>query len=100
MQAASSALDMYNTVGILWAIGVTLMLAGSYGKPGLAWGIITNVAVLAWINISYLHAFKQAAQQNDVKYPRCMYGLINPHNFPKDFETNKKYKHMWKKPKE
>lgn len=98
MQAASSALDMYNTVGILWAIGVTLMLTGSYGKPGLAWGIITNVAVLAWINISYLHAFKQATQQHrGIKYPRCMYGMINPNKYPADFETNPRFEHLWKK---
>lgn len=95
MQAASTALDTYNTVGLLWALGVTIMLWGSYGRPGLAWGIITNVAVLAWINISYLHAFKQATEQNDVKFPRCMYGLINPNRYPPDFETNKRYKHMW-----
>jgi hypothetical protein len=97
LAAASTALDCYNTVGSLWALGVTLMLWGSYGTPGAIWGIITNVAVLAWINISYVHSFKQAADQNKVKFPRCLYGLINPNNFPADFETNHKYAKMWKK---
>lgn len=95
MQAASTALDTYNTVGVLWAIGVTLMLWGSYGKPGLVWGVITNVAVLVWINASYLHAFSQACRQNRVKFPRCLYGIVNPHNFPADFEENPRYAKMW-----
>ena len=95
LAAASTALDVYNLVGVLWSIGVTLMLWGSYGMPGLVWGVITNVAVLAWINASYLHAFKQAAEQNQVKFPRCIFGLVNPHSFPSDFETNPKHKHKW-----
>lgn len=95
MQAASTALDTYNFVGLLWAVGVTLMLWGSYGRPGLAWGVITNLAVLVWINASYIQAFKRAAKQNGVKVPRCLFGLYNPHNFPADFETNPRYKHMW-----
>lgn len=95
LAAASTALDTYNTVGILWAVGVTLMLWGSYGAPGAIWGLITNAAVLVWINASYLHAFKQAAEQNNVKFPRCLYGLVNPNNYPADFETNRKYAKMW-----
>ena len=95
LSAASTALDTYNTVGILWAVGVTLMLWGSYGAPGMIWGLITNVAVLLWINASYLHAFKQAAEQNGVKFPRCLYGLVNPNKYPADFETNRRYAKMW-----
>lgn len=98
LQAASTALDMYMLVGGLWAVGVCLMLYGSYGMPGLVWGLITNISVLAWIAVSYVHAFKQATDQNGVKYPRCLFGLINPNRFPSDFETNKKYAHMWGKP--
>jgi hypothetical protein len=74
------------------------MLWGSYGMPGLVWGIITNAAVLIWINASYLHAFKQARDQNNVKYPRCLFGFVNPHGFPADFETNEKYSAHWGKP--
>lgn len=98
LQAASTALDMYMWVGGLWALGVCLMLYGSYSTPGLIWGLITNGAVLFWIAASYLHAFKQATEQNGVKYPRCLFGAINPHGFPRDFETNEKYSAHWGKP--
>lgn len=95
LAAASTALDLYVFIGFLWMVGVTLMLWGSYGAPGAVWGVLTNVAVLAWIIASYLHAFKQASEQNGVKYPRCLFGLINPNKYPRDFETNPKYKSMW-----
>jgi hypothetical protein len=94
LQAASTALDLYLVVGGLWALGVCLMLYGSYSTPGLIWGLITNVAVLLWIMASYLHAFKQATDQHDVLFPRCFFGLINPHYFPADFETNEKYRNF------
>ena len=95
MQAAATALDTYNVVGLLWSVGVTAMLWGSYSTPGLIWGVLCNFAVLAWINVSYLAAFKQAVDQNGVKYPRCLFGIVNPHSYTSDFETNKRYRHMW-----
>ena len=95
LQTASDALSSYNTVGLLWSLGVTLMLYATYGKPGLIWGVISNGAVLAWINISYLQSFKEAAAQNGVKFPRALYGLVNPHGYPRDFGINPAYKKHW-----
>jgi len=76
LQRASDALDAYNLVGGLWALGVCLLMYGQYGMKGLVSSIISNFAVLLWINLSYIHAFKQAANEANLKFPRVLWGLI------------------------
>ena len=73
LQRASDALDAYNIVGGLWALGVCLLMYGQYGKVGLIASIITNLAVLIWINASYIYAFKQAAKHGNLKFPMVFF---------------------------
>jgi hypothetical protein len=76
LQRAADALDAYNLVGGLWALGVCFLMYGQYGMKGLVSSIISNTAVLLWINLSYLHAFRQAAKDEKLKYPKVLWGLI------------------------
>lgn len=76
LQRGSDALDGYNLVGGLWALGVCLLLYGQYGKTGLYAGIVANLTVLLWINLSYFQAFKKAAQAHQLQYPRVVWGLL------------------------
>jgi hypothetical protein len=77
LQCAADALDQYNLVGLLWAVGVCCLLYAQYGTLGLACAIGTNLAVLAWIDISYFHAFKQAARDQKLHYPRTFWGMLS-----------------------
>ena len=77
LQNASDALDAYNLVGGLWAIGVVILMYGQYGMTGLWSAVACNLAVLLWINLSYFHAFKQAADANGLAYPRTGFGLLS-----------------------
>lgn len=76
LQRAADALDAYNLVGGLWALGVCLLMYGQYGMKGLISSIISNFAVLLWINLSYIHAFKLAANAEKLKFPKVLWGII------------------------
>lgn len=76
LQRASDALDAYNLVGGLWALGVCLLMYGQYGMKGLISSIFANLAVLLWINLSYLHSFRQAANEEKLKFPKVLWGFI------------------------
>ncbi len=76
LQRASDALDGYNLVGGLWSIGVCMLMYGQYGELGLKCAIACNLAVIAWINLSYFHAFKKAAAANKLMYPSTVWGLF------------------------
>lgn len=73
LQRAADALDAYNLVGGLWALGVCLLMYGQYGRRGLYTSIIANAAVLIWINASYIYAFRQAAESERLKFPRVLF---------------------------
>jgi hypothetical protein len=77
LQNASEALDGYNLVGTLWALGVLLLMYGQYNWTGLIMASICNIAVLLWINLSYFHAFKAAADANGLEYPHTLFGLLS-----------------------
>jgi len=77
LQRASDALDAYNLVGGMWALGVVILMYGQYGDMGMYTSIICNLAVLLWINLSYFHAFKQAARDGHLEYPKTMFGLLS-----------------------
>lgn len=76
LQRASDALDGYNLVGGLWMLGVCLLMYGQYGKIGLYSAIVCNTAVILWINMSYFQAFKEAASERSLKYPRTIWGML------------------------
>lgn len=77
LQRASDALDAYNLVGGVWALGVILLMTGQYGRTGTWVAIGCNLAVLLWINLSYFHAFKLAAQAERLQYPSTLFGLLS-----------------------
>lgn len=47
-----------------------LVMYSQYGIPGLITGFISNMAYVAWIYFSYVHAFKKAAQKYGLQEPR------------------------------
>ena len=75
LQRAADALDAYNLVGGLWAFGVCLLMYGQYGMKGLFSSIVANLLVLLWINLSYIHAFKKAAQDENLAFPKVLWGI-------------------------
>ena len=77
LQRASDALDGYNLVGAVWMIGVCMLMYGQYGMLGLQSAVVCNLAVLMWINISYFHAFREAAKEHKLDYPHTIWGLLS-----------------------
>jgi hypothetical protein len=77
LQCASDALDAYNLVGLLWMAGVCCLLYSQYGILGLYAAIATNVAVLLWIDVSYIYAFKQAARDQKLQFPHTFWGILS-----------------------
>lgn len=72
LQAASDALTGYIFIGIIWMIGAILINFGQYGVWGLIASLIANIVIMGWIIISYLIAFRVAARQYGLKYPKLM----------------------------
>ena len=69
LQNAADALRSYMYVAVMWTIATMLVMYGQYGNPGLIAGLITNIAYLAWIYFSYVHAFKKAATKYNLQAP-------------------------------
>lgn len=79
LQRAADALSSYMIIGLIWAIGVSLILYSQWGKEGLLAGLLTNALVMFWIFYTYLRTFKVAAQHYNVKEPqlfKCMFGCV------------------------
>jgi hypothetical protein len=65
---AVDALHDYMKIATIWTIGVALLLYSSYGILGLLIGIVANVVIMLWIYLSYLDAFKVAANKYNLNY--------------------------------
>jgi hypothetical protein len=74
LQRAADALKSFIIVGCVWTVGSVLSLYASYGWCGAWIGLVASLIMMAWIVLSYLHAFNEAAKQ---------YGLIYPTIFSK-----------------
>lgn len=69
LQNAADALSDYMKIGILWTIGVGLMLYANYGCEGSIISVLANLAILTWIYVSYVQAFKAASEKYKLKMP-------------------------------
>lgn len=67
---AIDALYDYMKIATIWTIGVALLLYSSYGIVGLLVGIVANLVIMIWIYMSYLQAFRIAAQKYGIDYPK------------------------------
>jgi hypothetical protein len=67
---AADALSDYIMIGALWTIGTSFIFYANYGFMGAFWNIATNLAIIAWIYISYIKAFKSAADKYGLKEPK------------------------------
>ena len=70
LQNACNALSSYILIGIIFGIGGVLALYGSFGVKGAIVCAICNIAVMLWIVLSYLAAFKKAAIKYDLVEPK------------------------------
>ena len=64
LQNAKDALNGYMLIGVLWTIGVCMVLFANHGEQGAIAGLISNLLVLIWIWTSYQNAFTNAKLKN------------------------------------
>ncbi len=70
LQAAADALTGYLLIGMVWMVGSVLISYGEYGCSGLVASLIANLVIMGWIVLSYLQAFRIAANTYKLQYPR------------------------------
>ncbi len=76
LQSASNALTSYIFISIVWTIGSSSLLYSQFGMCGLVSGIISNLCILCWIVWSYVLAFKKAAKEYNLKFPKLFHALV------------------------
>jgi hypothetical protein len=64
LQNAKDALNGYMFIGVMWTVGVCLVLFANHGLYGAVAGFISNLTVLIWIWVSYQNAFANAKLKN------------------------------------
>lgn len=69
LQRAADALRSYIIIGVVWTIGTVLALYASNGICGGYIGLGANAVMMGWIIVSYIKAFKEAAQRYHLKEP-------------------------------
>jgi hypothetical protein len=69
LQRAADALRSYMIVGFIWTIGTVLALYSSHGICGGFVGLAANIVMMAWIIISYIKAFEEAARRYHLQVP-------------------------------
>lgn len=70
LQNAADALADYLKIGLLWTIGVSILLFSNYGKAGAVIGFVANAIIIGWIYFSYIESFKQAAKKYNLVEPK------------------------------
>lgn len=66
---AVDALTDYLIVSMFWTLGTSLIFYTNYGMMGLLANIFSNLLIVAWITISYMMAFKEAAKKDNLQVP-------------------------------
>ena len=69
LQNAADALSDYMKIGLMWTLGVTILLHCNYGIAGTITSILTNALIMIWIYISYDRAFRAATEKYKLKMP-------------------------------
>jgi uncharacterized membrane protein (GlpM family) len=58
------ALRGYLIVAAVWCIATMLVLYSSHGLTGALWALGANAIFVGWIYLSYMYAFKDAANKH------------------------------------
>ena len=66
---AIEALYDYIKIASIWTLGVAILLYSSYGIMGFLVGVIANLVIIIWIYMSYLEAFRIAANKYGFECP-------------------------------
>jgi hypothetical protein len=69
LQNAADALSDYIKIGLLWTLGVVILLQCNYGLTGAVVGILMNALIIGWIYISYINSFTAATKKYKLKMP-------------------------------
>jgi hypothetical protein len=72
LQRAADALRSFLMVSSLWTVGTMLSLFAEYGWCGALIGLLACLIMMAWIIISYIKAFKEAAKENHLQVPEVI----------------------------
>lgn len=64
LQAAADSLVNYVWMGLVWTISNVMVLGATYGMAGGLAAVASNAAIMTWMWVAYLKAFKTA----EVKY--------------------------------
>ena len=72
LQRAANSLTHYMTIGMVWTVGTSLLAYSNYGTTGMWVNVAANAGIMLWIYLSYVVAFKHAAKQYSLAYPRMM----------------------------
>ena len=72
LQNAADALSDYLKIGILWTIGVAIMLYANHGVAGLISAVVANLAIMIWVYASYIQSFKIAANKYNLIMPKVL----------------------------
>lgn len=70
LQRAADALRSYIIIGVVWGLGTALALWAEHGQCGLWAAIAANIVLMAWIVLSYIKAFRFAAEQYNLVMPK------------------------------
>lgn len=70
LQNAADALRNYMYIGTLWALATVLVMYSSYGPIGGVVGLMSNILLMAWIYLSYVNAFRIAAEKYKLQPPK------------------------------
>ena len=73
LQNAADALRNYMYIGTMWAFATVLVMYAAYGTKGAIAGLLANTLLMAWIYISYIMAFKRAAEKYNIKVPTVFF---------------------------
>ena len=69
LQNAADALSDYLRIGILWAVGVAILLFGNYCIYVSVAGILANAGIMLWTYGTYMYAFRVAADKYSLNMP-------------------------------
>jgi hypothetical protein len=66
---AVSALRDYLFIGLFWSLGTCLIFHANYGMRGALLNLLCNLLIIAWIYVSYISSFNDAAKKYNLKVP-------------------------------
>lgn len=69
LQNAADALSDYLRIGWFWTFGLTMLFYARFDKLGAIVCFLANLAIIAWIYLSYLKAFEAATHANKLQMP-------------------------------